>query len=37
MASLNFDSTLGICDIWKEFNKSGGIVAKQNFAPISYM
>ena len=37
MASLNFDSTLGICDIRKEFNKSGGIVAKQNFAPISYM
>ena len=36
MASLNFDSTLGICDKWKEFNKSGGIVAKQNFAPISY-
>ena len=36
-ASLNFDSTLGICDMWKEFNKSGGVVAKQNFATISNM
>ena len=37
IASLNFDSTLGICDMWKELNKSGGVVVKQNFAPISNM
>ena len=36
-ASHNFDSTFGICGMWKECNKSGGTVAKQNFAPISNM